>query len=34
MDFEFCIQCALISTSKIFGIGEDVSDIEIMNVVR
>jgi hypothetical protein len=34
MDMEFCIQCVLISTSKIFGVGEDVSDIEITNLVR
>ena len=34
MDLEFAIQCVLISTSKIFGVGEDVSDIEITNLVR
>lgn len=34
MDLEFAIQCVLISTSKIFGVGEDVSDLEITNLVR
>lgn len=34
LDLEFLLQCVLISTSKIFGVGEDVSDAEISGVVR
>ncbi len=34
MDLEFCVQCVLISTGKIFGVAEDVSDMDVTNMMR
>ena len=34
MDLEFMIQCVIISTSKIFGIGQDLNEVEITALVR
>ena len=33
VDLEFCLQCVVISTSKIYEIGEDVSDQEVHQLV-
>jgi hypothetical protein len=34
MDLEFCVQCVLVSTGKIFGVAEDVSDMDVTNMMR
>ena len=34
MDLEFAIQCVVLSTSKIFGIGQDINEAEITTIVR
>ena len=34
MDLEFLIQSVLSATSKIFGLGQDISDQEITQLVR
>ena len=34
IDLEFCIQCVLVSTSKIFDFGGDIQDTEITAFVR
>lgn len=34
MDLEFAVQCVLVSSAKIFGIGSDVQDAEITTLVR
>jgi microtubule-associated protein-like 5 len=34
MDLEFCVQCVLVSTGKIFGVAEDVSDMDVANLLR
>jgi len=34
MDMEFMIQSVLIATSKIFNLGQDISDGEIVELVR
>ena len=34
MDLEFCVQCVLVSTGQIFGVAEDVSDMDVTNMMR
>lgn len=34
MDLEFALQCIVMSTSKIFGIGQDLNEGEITALVR
>ena len=34
LDLEFCIQCVLTSSSKIYGVGDEVQDVEITSLIR
>jgi hypothetical protein len=34
LDLEFCVQCVLVSTGKIFGVAEEVSDMDVTNLMR